>query len=373
MLQNNNLGNALKNNTVTQAQLEEAAMKKNYFHPFFAIVSGLAILGATLAGHVVMSGVYWKNKELHDTKYKEVKEVRLAEVENEVKRIVRYISSSSNLVYTMSLFHTSPREILEEVEKAIYIWPNKVYTNENVTFKNYNNISVGLITQDLENFATLIKKLKKLYSDTFDIKGFTDFTINYELDDKGIQTGKVFFSTDVNLTYKKDPGSNLAKTWILQLENNEGLTQDTTQYQNNVQAFEIFKRLIDELKEKKSGEGKGPLYVTATTDNDSMYFGTDIEYLGRNVYYITNEYALTDLFQLNGVGDKADYEFLKSNIFKILLVTDKNGTQYGMCTKVLKDESELSELEREDKTRVYTKTLTEGGLGNSVATLCELL
>lgn len=353
--------------------LEKKKLRRSYFPNLLAIILWFIILLASIWG-TLYSGYYlWEIKRAYDSEFWKLKDHKTQEVESEVKRIITSIWQSSNLVYNLAMFHTSPEIILEEVEKAIYLWPDKIITNENVSFTNYNTISFWLVTQNLENYATLIKKLKKLYSDTFEIKWLQGFWIIYETDATWAKTGRVFYTTDLQLKYLKDPGSNLVLKWVLD-ENSDNIQKTKSIYENNKDWYILFSKLLKWLAEKRKKEWKTELYVSSATQDNSIYLSTDIEYLGRNIYYITKENTMSDLFDLNWIGTKSDYATLRTNDIKLLLVTSQNGQDYWLCTKVLKDPEELTDLEKEDTTgTIYTKIISEGGLQNTIRGLCELL
>ena len=354
-------------------QLEEKKLRRSYFPNLLSIFLWFWILLASIWVTLYSWYYLWEVKRDYDSEFWKLRDHKTEEVESEVKRIITTIWSSSNLVYNLSMFHISPRVIIEEVEKAIYLWPDKVYTNENMTFSNYNTVTVGLITQDLENFWTLIKKLKKLYSDSFELKWLQNFWVTYETDDTWAKTGKVFYTTDATFKYLKDPGTNLVLKWVF--DNNSEETQETKSvYENNKEWYTLFSSLLKDLADKRKTEGKKELYVSSTTTDNSIYLGTDIEYLGRNIYYVTKDNTLSDLFDLNGIWTKDDYNTLRTSNIKLLLITSQTGQDYLLCTKVLKDESELSTLEKEDTTwTLHTKVISEWNLEGTIKSLCELL
>lgn len=363
-----------ENNLEHEKALHEATLKKRYLPNSLAIIGGLVFLWLTIGLTMYFNLLNSQLTSQRDKSFWAIKELRSKEVNSDVKKIIEDVGSNSSLVYNMSLFHVSPRTILEEAEKAIYIWQDKVITNESIAFTDYNTVTFWLITTDLENYAVLIKKLKKLYSDTFEIKWLNNFSVEYEVDAEGNKTGKAFYKTDIQLVYKKDPGSNLAKLgWTTDSQVTDKLKE---LYTNNLNVFDTFKSLIETLAEQRKASWKTDLYVTKDTKDESMFLNTDTEYLNRNIYYITQDESLTDLFSLNKVGTLEDYKKLKKDSFKILLSTSKDGQKYAICAKVPKQENELTELEKEDKNTLYTKVLSAGtdeAYIKWISAMCELL
>lgn len=371
---NEKINQVFENEASNKEYIEEKKLRRSFFPNVIAIVLGFSILLASVWITFYSQYYLWDTRGAYDKEYWKIKDAKTQEVESEVKRIITNIGTSSNLVYNLAMFHVSPKTIIDEVEKAIYIGQDKVYTNENMTFSTYNTVSVGLITKDLENFATLIKKLKKLYADTFEVKGLQNFWVTYETDDTWAKTGNVFYTTDITLKYLKDPGTNLVLKGVFEDTKESEEQQSKSVYENNKAWYEVFSTLLTDLTKKRQKEGKKQLYVSSTTQDNSIYLSTDIEYQGRNIYYITKDNTMSDLFDLNWIGTKDDYATLRGSDIKLLLVTSQNGYDYGLCTKVLKEQEELTPLEKEDTTgTVYTKVISQGSLEGTIKTLCELL
>lgn len=363
-----------EDDTLKKVQLDERKLRRSYFPSIFAIVLWIIILFTTAWVTVYSSYYLGTAKTAYDADFWKIRDHKTQEVESEVKRIITSIWQSSNLVYNLAMFHVSPKVILEEVEKAIYLGPDKIYTNENISFTNYNTVSFGVITEDLENFATLIKKLKKLYSDTFEIKGLQNFGVTYETDQMWLKTGKVFYTSDITLKYLKDPWTNLVAKWVFTDSEVAKDSEVKPVYENNKDWYTLFSWLLKWLAEKRKSEWKKELYVSTATVDNSIYLRTDIEYLWRNIYYITQDNTLSDLFDLNLIWTKDDYSKLRTSKIKLLLVTSQSWEDYGLCTKVLKDPEELTTLEKEDTTwKIYTKVIWEWSLQSTVTSLCELL
>jgi len=367
----NKINKIFEENSKKEELLEEKKLHKTYLPSLLAVILGFLFFIGSLGALYYFEMEEWKLKSNYNKNYSELLSQKEKEDENEVKKIVTNIWKSSNLVYNLSIFHVPPKKIIEEVEKAIYLWKDEIITNENMSFSNYTTVSIWLITQNLTNFATLIKKLKKLYSDTFEIKGLKDFWVTYETDENWLKTGKVFYTTNITLKYLKDPWSNLISKWILEDPDNEEIDGQRTLYENNKVSYEILWKLITNLANNRKEEKKKELYVTATTEDNSIYLWTDIEYLGNNIYYLNNENMFTDLLNLNWVWTKEEYQTLKKLKSKILLITSKNWENYGLCTKILKED--LTELEKEDQTKIHTEILSRGKLKTKITDLCKLL
>lgn len=370
MWENNNVNQIFEESQEKKDILEQKALRRSFFSTIFAVVFWLFLLLLSIWSTIYTDHLVWSEKRKYDIAFWELKENRTKEVKSEIKQVITKIWTSSNLVYNLSLFHIPPKDILELVEKAIYLGPDEIITNENVSFQNYNTVSFWLVTQDLENYATLIKKLKKLYSDLFEVKGLQDFGISYEKDELGKKTWKVFYTTSLTLKYLKDPWSNLATKWVFE----EDTTEDVWKYDSNEEAFETFKTLIEDLATTRKENNKTELYVTSTTEDDWIYLWTDTVYKNKNLYYITPGNPLTDLFDLNWIWTKEEYDMLKADNVKLLFITEQDWSKYWLCTKVPKKEDELTDLEKQNQTdTVYTKIISDWEIDSTIKNLCELL
>jgi len=349
--------------------IEEKTVKKYFINFYLALFLVLLFWWLVIFWYNYSTNYLNSNKTKYIKSYWDLSKDRTKEVSSEVKKIITNIWDSSNLVYNLSLFHVSPVVIINEVEKAIYLWPDTIVTDQNITIKNYSTISFWLITEDLVNFATLIKKLKKLYSSTFDVKWLHDFNIVYEQDKDWRNTWKVFYTTKVELKYLKD-------TWVNSFKNN--INSDSSidllwKYDNNQVAFETFKDLTEQLAQKRKDNKNKQLYVTSTTKDDSIFLSTDLGYRWNNLYYITSENTLADLFSLSWIWSKSDYSLLKSKNIKLIFETNPLGTSYWLCTKVVKEDQELTDLERANKGKIYTKIISTWKIDWNVKNLCNLL
>ena len=350
-------------------------MNKNYINPIMAFIIWIAILIWVFWINYYYSNKEWTYKSNYTKVFNEVKEKKNLEANSEIKNIFNNIWKISNLVYSLSLFHVKPSIILDEVEKAIYIWKTsewyyKVVTNENINFWNYNEISTGLITTDIENFATLIKKLKKMYNDTFEYKGMEDFWIERERDENWEYTWKIFYTTSLNLKYLKDEYSINSNIW------EEGEENNIWKYANNPIAFENLNSLLNELWTKRKENWKKELYFSDSSDDNSIYLWTDIEYKDYNIYYITPENNLSDIFSLNWIWTKDLYDSIKQDNVKIILIVKKDSTKFSSCTKIEKNDEELTPAElqqKELKWTKFTKIVNEWEIDDTLSAFCELL
>jgi len=346
-------------------------LNKKYIQTSIAFILWFILIGTTIWANYY----YWNIEKTEKTKYtklfSELKEKKEEEVNSETKTIFKNIWKSSNLVYWLSLFHTTPTEIIEEVEKAIFIgrkqdWNYKIVTNENMSFSNYNNISIGLITEDLENFALLIKKMKKLYNWIFEFKWMKDFWIKREKNSNWEYTWKVFYTTSLNLKYLKDD-------YLTKIKDEDA--EDENIYENNSLAFETLDKLLTWLKEKRLALKKDELYFNSNTKDNSIYLGTDIWYKDYDIFYINQNNNLIDIFSLNDIWEKDDYENLKLNNVNVILITKQNWSDYALCTKIEKEN--LTDLEKQEKDlnnwKIFTEIKTKWKLDKTLKTFCELL
>lgn len=350
----------------------EKNLSKKYINSSLAIILSLLLIGLSIGTNYYYGSIENTEKKQYNEVFTELKEKKEQEVNSEIKTIFKNIWKSSNLVYGLSLFHTSPTVIIEEVEKAIFIWRKsdwnyKIVTNENMSFSNYNNISIWLITEDLENFALLIKKMKKLYNGIFEFKGMQDFWIKREKNSNWEYTWKVFYTTSLNLKYLKDD--------YLTKISDENEEEEENIYENNPLAFETLDKLLIQLKSKREKLKKKEFFFNSSTKDNSLYLGTDIWYKDYDIFYITPNNNLSDIFSLNDIGEKEDYEALKANKVNVILITKQDWSEYTLCTKIEKEN--LTDLEKQEKEinswKIFTEIKTKGKLDKTLQTFCELL
>lgn len=352
------------------------ANTNNYVKPWIALILWALIIAGSLWINYYTGLESGKYESSYSQSFNILKNNKEEEVNSPIKQIFKDIGSNSSLVLGLSLFHTPPTEIIDEVEKAIYLGKDqngefRMVTNENFSFQNYNTINFGLITTDLENYAELIKRLRELYSNTFEISGLKDFGIQRERDEDGRLTGKVFFTTNIQLEYL--PGNTnqveLDAFW-------DEVIEEGNVYENNRFALDTLDNLLVELGSIREAEEKEELYFNSNTDDDSIYLGTAIEYNDTDdIYYITSTNNIIDIFSLNNIGSEDDYATLRLPNIKILFVSKKDGSGYSLCTKVEKEELDLVEAqEKELNAKVFTEIYKKGeDLSESLETFCTLL
>lgn len=376
-----NLSKMLEDSVNQEKDHELKKLRSTYLAPSLAIFLTVLVLWLVTWVYLFFNSELSKYKNDYNQKFTKLKTERTTEVNNEVKQIVIKMNEWSKLVYNLSMFHNSPVDIIEKIEKAIYLGKSRVVTNQSVKISNYTEISFAVTTDDITVFVDLIKKLKKLYSDQFSITWMTDFSITREEDEEGNLTGKVFYKTDITLKYLKDPGTNLLSSGGQNIW--ENLQSEKAKYENNSNAYTTFSDLVKGLAEKRKSEGKRDGYISNTPSDDSMFGRTDFEYSyvdpktkqteKYGIYYITPTNSMADLFQLHGIWTPADYSNLKKENVKLIFLTNETGTKYGLCTKIEKSEDKLSDLEKEDSTKLYTEVLSEGTMDETIKSFCELL
>jgi len=347
-------------------------LNKKYINSFLAF-----FLWFIMIFWIIWSNYYiWTIESKENIKYTKIfndlKKDKKDEVNSEIKTIFKNIWKSSNLVYWLSLFHTSPNKIIDEVEKAIFIWRKndwnyKIVTNENMSFSNYDNISIWLITEDIENFWLLIKKLKKLYNWIFEFKWMKDIWIKREKWENWELTWKVFYTTNLNLKYLKDDYLTKIKK--------EDEEENINIYENNKLWFETLDSLLTALWKSRKALKKDEYYFNSKTKDNSIYLGTDIWYKDYDIFYINEKNNLSDIFSLNGIWSKEDYETLEKPNTNIILITKQDWSSYSLCTKIEKEK--LNNLEQQEKDlnpwKIFTEIKTKWKLDKTLKTFCELL
>lgn len=347
----------------------------NYLNLSLSIGLGITLLVLSLGVQYYFGLEEEKYRGRYETNFNQLKNNKAEEVSSPIKRIFQDIGQSSNLVYNLSIFHTPPMEIIREVETAINLGRDeegnfKLVTNENFAFTNYNTVRFGLISTDLKHYAELIKRLRVLYSNTFDVEGLQNFNIQRERDEDWVMTGRIFFTTDVTLRYLG--GTNIEVT--TDIFGDEIISGPN--YSMNRLALDTFDRLVTELATKRQEAGETQLFFTSETEDNRIFVWTDIQYENdRNIYYISAQNPLVGILSLNNVGTEEDYEILRNQDIRLLYITQTDGSGYSLCTKVERDDLDELELQEQQVRQISLTELYSTGdpIDETLETLCNLL